>query len=91
LQKLPWVFGEKEKVVRNKDPRQKEYWKELSEDTLNPFFPLGIFGFIIRDSNLLGTCSNTWAMPPVCKIIFSHLLLYINVYCKPLMCLLRKC
>jgi hypothetical protein len=44
LQKLPRVFGEKEKVVRNKDPRKKEYWKELSEDTLNPFFPLAYLG-----------------------------------------------
>jgi hypothetical protein len=91
LQQLQWVLGEKEKVVRNKDPRKKEYWEELSEDTLNSFFPLGILVFKIRDSNLLGTCSNTWAMPPVFKIIFSHLLSYINVYCWTLMCLLRKC
>jgi hypothetical protein len=35
--------------------------------------------FEVRDSNLLGTWSNTWAMPPVFKIMYSHLLSYINV------------
>jgi hypothetical protein len=40
---------------------------------------LGILGFKVRDSNLLGTWSNTWAMPPVCKIIYSHLLSYVNI------------
>jgi hypothetical protein len=78
------------KVVRNKDPRKKEYWQESSEDTLNPIFPLGILGFKVRESNLLSTCFNNWSMPLVCKIIFSHLLSYLNVYCRPLMCLLRQ-
>jgi hypothetical protein len=45
-------------VVRNKDPRRKSIDK-LSENTLNPFSPLGILGFKVRDSNLLGTWSNT--------------------------------
>jgi hypothetical protein len=77
-------------VIRNKDSRKKEYWKELSEDTLNPFFPLGILWFKVRDSNLLGTCSNTWAMPPVCKLIYSHWVAYINVGTESLQLLRGK-
>jgi hypothetical protein len=75
---LQWIFGVKENVVRNKDPRNNEYWKELSEDTLNTFSTLGTLGFKVRDPNFLGTWSNTLAMPPICKIIYWHLLSCIN-------------
>jgi hypothetical protein len=40
---------------------------------------LGTLGFKVRDWNLIGTWSHTWAMPLVCKIIYSLLLSYINV------------
>jgi hypothetical protein len=40
---------------------------------------LGILWLKVRDSNLLGTGSNTWVIPTDCKINYSHSLSYKNV------------
>jgi hypothetical protein len=54
------------------------------------FLSIGNTEFKVRDSILLVTWSNTWAMPPVCKISYSHLLLYINVSTSCLQLLRRS-